>query len=82
MSGYHLWSQESEIQQSLNLVQVMRTVVDSFCDVVIELNRNLCVVGSGTKQRAFFNVEMNGKLFSELLIGEDGNRRATLLSRQ
>ena len=66
-----LEKQETEIQQSLNLVQAMHAVVDSFCDVVVELDRNLCVVGSGTKQRAFFNMEMNGKLFSELLIGED-----------
>ena len=73
--------QEADIQKSVTLVQCMRTVVDSFCDVVVELDRNLRILGAGMKQLAFFNQETNGKLFGDLLAGDDKTRWATFVAQ-
>ena len=76
-----LEKKEADIQQSLMLVQSMRTIVESFCDFVVELDCELRVVGSGCKQRAFFNKETNGKLFVELLAGDDQKRWETFVEQ-
>lgn len=72
--------QETKIQETAALVKGLRTVAEALCDIIVKLSGDLRVHGSERMHDTFFEREMEGHLFTEVLEDSDRGRFLSLVS--